>query len=451
MERARAERLLETPRALSACLACLDDALDDPAGLADEHVSAMRHMRALVLAFLGADGLAMADLAALGDGAPALRQRRVAPLAFVASAGDWHRARRQAMLRRYPGLAQLYKRDHGDVVAMSALLLALVALHLVVASGVAGPLHALAAAATVGAVCAYGFQALTHELGHLDRGSPLGVLAGLLASSLLNFPFAMYYWHYHARHHAHTGASRDRDGDILFLAWHSPPPRLRESPAGRWLWLSAFALAIYPMFRRAKAELDSPHEAALRFEGAMLLAHGAVLALMGPWALLYVELSCAFALGACGHPYGHFWLTQHAFALQRKRVPAPLRRLADTYHVKLCQPTLSYTGGSALWHWLNFGELRHVEHHDWPLVPFWRMPAARALAVEFYKHLNGTESHREALAGWLFTPSDREWIKGVGDFAGRTRHLVELWKRSDDFAVQGCDDNGGRSDDEANS
>ena len=36
------------------------------------------------------------------------------------------------------------------------------------------------------------------------------------------------------------------------------------------------------------------------------------------------------------------------------------------------QLTLSYTG-SRLWHILNFGELYHVEHHDFPRIPWTRL------------------------------------------------------------------------------
>jgi len=447
---------LESPHGLSQCLKVLDENLDwgaqhhqSGAYLSSEELAEvvqMRLLRALILAFLGADDLAMEDFRVVQDHPLSIKpptQRSACPLSFVCSAAEWHRARRQAMLHRYPQIQALYLRDNGHILRLTAMVLALSVIHIISAVLVAYAKSftvLFLVSATVGAYCAYGMQALTHELGHMDRRSRIGTLAGLLATSFLNFPFAMYYWHYHARHHAHTGGLRDRDGDILFLAWHSPPERFRERALTRWMWLGIFAFSIFPMFCRAKKELDVAHQFSLQYEGLITCMHLGILVLLGPWALFHLLLSSAFSLGAFGHPYGHFWLTQHAFALKRKNVPKELEALAATYCVRLCQPTLSYSGSWEAWHWLNFGELRHVEHHDWPLIPFWRMPGGISVANEFYCHLNGTASFSEALFGWLFTPGDQAWMKSHGDFAGRSLHLRDLWRRHGDFARLGaCD------------
>jgi hypothetical protein len=59
----------------------------------------------------------------------------------------------------------------------------------------------LGLAVTVGAVCAYGFQALTHELSHMvfAHTETFSFSLCALASGLCNFPWHFYYFNYHQR------------------------------------------------------------------------------------------------------------------------------------------------------------------------------------------------------------------------------------------------------------
>eukprot|EP00666_Eupelagonemidae_sp_cell4sb_P010833 gene10833-17932_t len=77
--------------------------------------------------------------------------------------------------------------------------------------------------ATVGATCAYSFQALTHEIWHQHHLHPLSAAVVAAASSVCNFPWRWYYSVHHLRHHADTGGNGDFDGIVLFRNWHSPP------------------------------------------------------------------------------------------------------------------------------------------------------------------------------------------------------------------------------------
>ena len=52
----------------------------------------------------------------------------------------------------------------------------------------------------------------------------------------------------------------------------------------------------------------------------------------------------------------------------------PLVGRTNTPSLGRLQPTLSYCG-SKLWHWLTFQELRHLEHHDFPWVPWVPSPS----------------------------------------------------------------------------
>jgi len=454
----RAELLLDHRGALGACLADCDQVLlsQDPRPKA--RLKALP-IRALVFAFLGADELAEKDLQAYDDLVEAFPDlvddehvqkqnmyllKQDCPAAFVCSAADWHRARRFAMVRRRPDLKELYDCE-SDAYISSGLLVLLVIIHLGCAYIVKDSLLlVIAASCTLGATCAYGFQALTHELGHMAshtrKTQPVAFLAACLGSSLSNFIWHYYYWNYHNRHHAHAGGERDRDGDILFRAWHSPPmvsrpPYFRlnvgEHVWTRWLWTAFFAFNIYPMFRRAKATLDSPHDATLEYEGWNFVGHVLVLSVFGWKALLYVVLSAAFSVGAFGHPFIQFWLTQHAFIMSRRCDREKVKTHAKQFFVPLIQPTCSGESNLfGLWHAMNFGELRHVEHHDFPLIPYLRAYRIPLMCKEFYSSLEPALGPVDSLRDWLFAsgPKQHVWMRSKGDFAGRGYHLAKLWK-----------------------
>ena len=77
----------------------------------------------------------------------------------------------------------------------------------------------------------------------------------------------------------------------------------------------------------------------------------------------YLFLSTAFALGV--HPVGARWIQEH-------------------YVFREGQETYSYYGPLNK---LSFNMGYHNEHHDFPQVPWSRLPKVRALAPEFYDHL----------------------------------------------------------------
>jgi len=113
--------------------------------------------------------------------------------------------------------------------------------------------------------------------------------------------------------------------------------------------------------------------AAVTFDVAIVLFCG--------WnGLLYLAASVLFALGL--HPLGARWIQEH-YTLDPK------------------QETFSYYGP------LNFLTLNvgyHNEHHDFPSIPWNRLPALRAKAPEFYDTLESKQSLSRLLAQFIFDP-----------------------------------------------
>ncbi len=97
-------------------------------------------------------------------------------------------------------------------------------------------------------------------------------------------------------------------------------------------------------------------------------------------AMLYLFASMLFGLGL--HPLGARWIQEH-------------------HTIDPQQETASYYGPINLVA-LNMG--MHNEHHDFPLIPWNRLPKVRAVAPEFYNSLAPCRSWSGLLLRFIFDP-----------------------------------------------
>jgi sphingolipid 4-desaturase/C4-monooxygenase len=322
---------------------------------------------------------------------------------------EWHSRRRKMILHAHPEIRKL-KPLPG--LAYSAMMLILILLHLGVGGAIAvytgaGPnwLWAIALSATMGAFFAYALQQLTHEICHtsyrrLNRGL---VLLGDFIVGTTGPCYFSYYFHLHITHHAKTGDVGDPD--IRFHGhWSVPPKWLARSRVRRFVWLTLVSLFTFEILilEHLVGRVPQPGRLSIRNKAlvaALVGKYGFMLAtfwLGGVWCFLYFRLAAGFSLGAFGHPYAGFWLMQHA-ATSRNGF----------------QPTLSYAG-SRLWHWLNLGELYHVEHHDFPWVPFTKIGAVRQIAPEYYRCLYVVPSVWRLIWGWMSHTDGSPWMDVAG-------------------------------------
>jgi sphingolipid 4-desaturase/C4-monooxygenase len=113
---------------------------------------------------------------------------------------------------------------------------------------------------------------------------------------------------------------------------------------------------------------------------AGLLFDAVIFFLCGPNGLLYLLGSFFFAVGF--HPVRARWIQEH-------------------YTLDPEQETFSYYGP------LNFLALNvgyHNEHHDFPSIPWNRLPELKALAPEFYDNLKFHRSWTRLWLQFLFDP-----------------------------------------------
>jgi len=322
------------------------------------------------------------------------------------SAVSWHDSRRRRILKQHPEVAELL----GDDILTPIMMVILVLGHLCLAlslqllpSGYTF-LVTFAASAFCGGFCAFGFQALNHELSH-TTGTPFAWTLSLAGSSCTAVPWFSYYFSGgHAKHHRKVGTPKDVDRDAFFWAWERTPAML-DSAWGSFIWASVVALflpALY-MYSLSVAILASWQRniKELTYFLAELLCTVALHAFIGyhggPEAVLYLVLSMAFGNGFLLHPLMGFWILQHLCT----------SRSLDEKSMSL-QPTVSYVG-SPLWNLLNFNCLSHVEHHDFSRIPWTRIPCLTELAPEFYASpdMYTCKSIVELIQTWVMTKGDK--------------------------------------------
>jgi len=201
--------------------------LDHLCDIDQVYVAECLQVRTYIMALIGADELCQSEfdlyvgvlnkMSASGAATSSLPVVRVG-----CTAADWHRARRQMMLKLHPEIKDLFEKNtKGDGVGiyLAILLMVLVALHVSVVLFISyfrvGFTLVITLSCTVGACFAYGFQALNHDLSHVNRNKGLNYVCMILSSAFCNFPWAMYYQQFHAIHHAYTGSDMVRIFDVL--------------------------------------------------------------------------------------------------------------------------------------------------------------------------------------------------------------------------------------------
>ncbi|MDX1377728.1 MAG: fatty acid desaturase [Anaerolineales bacterium] len=333
-------------------------------------------------------------------------------------ANDWHTRRRRMILRAHPEIRKLTSLPAEFYFwLMSALLL----LHLGVGTTIAvyaqtgiAWFWTIVLAATIGAFLIFALQQLTHELCHVKRNRRQ-MMPALLADFAVGSTgpaYAAYYFIFHMPHHAKTG--NEDDPDLKYHAeWADPPRWLARSRLTRFLWITLFGLfTIEILFLEHKLGVVPRPWFSIRNKRLVLLLLGkyGFMALTfwlgGFWCFLYFRLAAGFSVGAFAHPYLGFWLMQHAATAR------------NGY-----QPTVSYSG-SRIWHWLNLGELYHLEHHDFPWVPFTKIEAVRRIAPEYYRSCHVVTSVWRLTWDWLSHTDGSPW----SDVAGVLVYPVSAWK-----------------------
>ena len=236
----------------------------------------------------------------------------------------------------------------------------------------------IATAYLLGAFADHALFVLIHECAHrlVFKNPAANRLAGILANIPLIFPSSVSFEKYHIKHHSFQGV-HELDGDLPNY-WEAK--LINNSFIGKIIWLLFYPF--FQLFRIARLKEIQPFDKWVALNWLVqIISFAGVAYLLGAHSLVFLITSFFFSVGL--HPLGARWIQEH-------------------YLTKDDQETYSYYG--VLNH-VAFNVGYHNEHHDFPSVPWNKLPAIRKEAPAFYDTLSYHTSWTKLFIRFLF---DRE-------------------------------------------
>ena len=269
-----------------------------------------------------------------------------------------HKARTKEIIKAHPEIRKLIGRNPYSFVLLIAIVSVQIALAILLSNQSIWLI--LLVAYLFGAFANHALFVLVHESAHnlIFKGRTLNYISGIIADLANVVPSAISFRSYHLKHHSFQG-HYDLDADLA-SRWEAK--LIGSSFVGKIIWE-----LLFPVFQA----LRPPRLREIKFGNKwtfinMIIVFGFDLLFIiyaGPLAFLYLVFSFFFSIGF--HPLGARWIQEH-------------------YLVSPPQETYSYYGI------LNIPALNvgyHNEHHDFPSIPWNRLPKIREMAPEYYNNL----------------------------------------------------------------
>ena len=272
------------------------------------------------------------------------------------NADEPHSQRRKVILAAHPEILELY----GTEPLTFPLVFSISALQLVMAYWMSDAhwLLMLVCAWGVSGTLNHSLQTAVHELSHnLCWESPTAnKWTAIMCNLVTGFPSSISFQRYHYDHHHSLGVD-EIDPDV---------PTDAEANFFINSALKVFWLTLQPFFYAFRPTLIRPKPFGLWELINFVVVIGfdfVVLYFLGIKAVLYMMLGTLFGLGF--HP-------------------AAAHLIAEHYETVSGQETYSYYGSA---NYLNFNVGYHNEHHDFPRIPWSRLPELTKIAPEYYLSL----------------------------------------------------------------
>jgi sphingolipid delta-4 desaturase len=284
-----------------------------------------------------------------------------------------HATRRKLILAKHPQMKNLF----GPEILTFPIVIAIVSFQICMAYWIRDqPWYIFwACAYAIGGTLNHTLQLAVHELSHnlCFHWGTGNRLLGIFANTVTCVPSAVTFQRYHMEHHQFQGVD-GIDADIptttevqIFVnAIHKTI----------WLLLQPGFYALRPLAIKPK----NPGMWEIINWIVAITFDVSVYYFWGGRALLYLIAGTILGLGL--HPAaGHF--------------------IAEHYELVRGSETYSYYG---ILNWVNFNVGYHNEHHDFPKIPWSRLPAVRRVAPEFYDHLPHYTSYIAVMWRYITDP-----------------------------------------------
>jgi len=288
-----------------------------------------------------------------------------------------HRIRTKKILKEFPHLRQLIGKNPTTIFAI----IGLVGFQVVLAWFVRDQSWWIifGAAYLLGAFADHALFVMIHECTHklLFKNGNANRWAAMFSNLPQILPSAISFEKYHIKHHSFQGV-HELDADLP-NKWEAK--LIGSSFFGKALWLLFFP--VFQIFRLSRLREIHPIDGWIITNFVLQAAFTAAIWYFMGWpAVAFLLLSFSFSVGL--HPLGARWIQEHYLTHSDE------------------QETYSYYGS---WNVLAFNVGFHNEHHDFPSIPWNKLPEIRKAAPEYYDTLHYHTSWTKLFLRFLF---DRE-------------------------------------------
>ncbi|MBS1486607.1 MAG: fatty acid desaturase [Bacteroidetes bacterium] len=285
-----------------------------------------------------------------------------------------HRIRTLQILKQYPDVKKLMGKNPLTALAILFLVGGMVAIGFVVKDSAWWVV--LLVAYCVGAFFNHALFVMVHECSHhlLFKNKSLNRIAAIIANMPHVFPSAISFERYHIKHHSFQGV-HELDADLPDF-WEA---RLfNNSTIGKMFWLLLYPF--FQVFRTFRLKEIKPVDGWIITNWiAQIIFNVAIWMLIGPKAFFFLLFSFFFSVGL--HPLGARWIQEHYLTLSET------------------QETYSYYGPLNT---VAFNVGYHNEHHDFPSIPWNKLPNLKKTAPSFYDSLYSHSSWVKLFFRFLF-------------------------------------------------
>lgn len=304
-----------------------------------------------------------------------------------------HRIRTKDILKVHPDIRKLIGKNPNTIFAIIGLVGLQIALAWFTSSQSWWIVFIVAY--LIGAFADHALFVMIHECAHklLFKKPAANRLAGIFANLPQLFPSSVSFERYHIKHHSFQGV-HELDAD---LPNHWEARLIDNYFIGKAIWLLFYP--IFQVFRISRLKEIKPFDGwvALNWAAQILFIAGIWLWL-GPKAVVFLLASFFFSVGL--HPLGARWIQEHYLTHSKD------------------QETYSYYG---VLNTVAFNVGYHNEHHDFPSVPWNRLPQIKAGAPNFYNTLFYHKSWTKLFFRFLFDKEISLYSRIVRKDRGRVK------------------------------
>lgn len=228
----------------------------------------------------------------------------------------------------------------------------------------------------VGAFINHSLFVMIHETTHnlIFKSKTANLLAGIFANLPHILPASVSFSRYHLKHHSFQGI-HELDADLPDF-WEAK--FVNNSTLGKAFWLFMFPFFQFKRTFRLKEIKPIDGWVILNWT-AQVVFNVALWMIWGPKAFCFMLFSFFFSVGL--HPVGARWIQEHYLTLDEN------------------QETYSYYGGLNT---ISFNVGYHNEHHDFPSIPWNKLPELKKRASSFYDTLYSHKSWTKLFFRFLF-------------------------------------------------